>query len=60
MSVDTLAQIRPGQRVEWHSYAPRRAFVGQVRSIGKRTAHVATRRADGRVKLRYVKLARLR
>lgn len=47
-----MTALSPGTRVAWSSYWPHR-------SVGHRTAHVETIRADGRRKLRYVKIARL-
>lgn len=53
--------LSPGARVAWSSGWPYyRSFSGIVRSVGRRTVHVETRRADGRRKLRWVKLERLR
>lgn len=51
--------ITPGQRVAWSAWRPQRHFSGIVRAVGPRTAHVETRRADGRRKMRYVKIGRL-
>ena len=52
-------QLSPGQRVTWSSYWPYRNFAGTVVHVRKSTAQVRTKRADGRTKMRYVKIARL-
>lgn len=54
-----MSEIALGARVAWSSYWPYRSFSGIVRSINRRTAHVETIKADGRRKLRWVKLERL-
>jgi hypothetical protein len=55
-----MTPLTPGQRVAWLSYWPRRSFVGTVVFVRKHTVQVRTRRVDGRTKMRYVKIARLR
>jgi hypothetical protein len=54
------AQFSPGQRVAWSSWLPRRFFVGTVVFVRKNTVQVRMMRRDGRTKMRYVKIKRLR
>lgn len=56
--------IQPGQRVTWLHYKSYKSSiqyhpVAQVLSVQKRTAHIETRRIDGKVKRRFIKLNRL-
>lgn len=51
--------LTPGQRVAWSSYWPWRYFEGTVVHVRKNTVQVRTQRADGRTKMRYVKIKRL-
>lgn len=67
-----MIPLAPGQRVTWLHQPPRTRgrhwartqypylCPAQIVAVGKATAKIRVRRADGRLKERYVKLDRLR
>lgn len=57
--MDRMPLLAPGQRVAWSSFWPRRSFSGTVVFVRKNTAQIRTQRADGRTKMRFVKIKRL-